>query len=62
MGVLLLILKVIAIIAGVALSAFGAATLVAAFTSFEDWSLRLTVICALLGWFILGMCVGSIWL
>lgn len=60
MEFLLLIMKVIAIIVGVTSGAFGLATLVASFTIFDDWKTTLTVVYALLGWFILGMCVASV--
>ena len=60
MEFLLLIMKVIAIILGVTSGAFGMATLVASFKIFDDWKTTFTVVYALLGWFILGMCVASI--
>ena len=58
MEFLLLILKVIAILLGGTSIMFAGATLVASFT-FKDWKMTLTVIYALLGSFILGMCVAS---
>ena len=60
MDTLLFILKVISIILGGTSIVFAGATLAASFT-FKDWKLTLTVIYALLGSFILGMCVASIW-
>ena len=61
MDTLLFILKVISIIMGATSALFGMATLVASFT-FKDWKLTLTVIYALLGWFILGMCVADVFM
>lgn len=61
MEFLLLILKVLAVILGVTSGAFSIATLVASFAVFKDWQMTFTVVYALLGSFILGMCVASIW-
>ena len=59
MEFILLVLKAIAIILGGTSIIFAGATLVASFT-FKDWKMTLTVVYALLGSFILGMCVASV--
>ncbi len=60
MEFILLVLKAIAVILGGTSIIFAGATLVASFTIFDDWKMTLTVVYALLGSFILGMCVTSI--